>query len=128
MAEAAPSSDLSGWWEMTNRIEETNYAQYKGLRLGYRVQLEQDGNRLTGRGQKWTEDGRTIGSSGRSPITVTGKIEGRKVTLSFTEHGAKRSTNGGFSWTLSADRTELRGSFWSTAADTKGRSTAVRMR
>jgi 1A family penicillin-binding protein len=128
IAEAAPSSDLSGWWEMTNRIEETNYPQYKGLRLGYRVQLEQDGNRLTGHGQKWTEDGRTIGSAGRTPITVTGKIEGRKVTLSFTEHGVKRSTNGGFTWTLSADRTELRGSFWSTAADTRGRSTAVRMR
>ncbi len=126
--EESAASDLSGWWEMTNRIEETNYAQYKGLRLGYRVQLEQEGNRLTGRGQKWTEDGRTIGASGRSPITVTGTIEGRKVTLNFTEQGAKRSTNGGFSWTLSADRTELRGSFWSTAAATKGRSTAVRMR
>jgi 1A family penicillin-binding protein len=126
--EETAAADLSGWWEMTNRIEETNYSQYKGLRLGYRVQLEQEGNRLTGRGQKWTEDGRTIGSSGRTPITVTGKIEGRKVTLNFTEHGAKRSTNGGFTWTLSADRTELRGSFWSTAADTRGRSTAVRMR
>ena len=57
----------------------------------------------------------------------TGTIEGRKVTLNFTEHGAKRSTSGGFTWTLSADRTELRGSFWSTAADTRGRSTAVRM-
>ncbi|HWM92043.1 MAG TPA: PBP1A family penicillin-binding protein [Thermoanaerobaculia bacterium] len=124
---AAPSTDLSGWWEMTNRIDETNYSQYKGLRLGYRVQLEQEGNRITGRGQKWTEDGRTIPSSGRSPLTVTGTIDGRKVTLSFTEHGAKRSTNGGFTWTLSADRSELSGSFWSTAAKTRGRSTAVRM-
>ncbi|HVG08510.1 MAG TPA: PBP1A family penicillin-binding protein [Thermoanaerobaculia bacterium] len=126
--EESAASDLSGWWEMTNRIDETNYTQYKGLRLGYRVQLEQEGNRLTGRGQKWTEDGRSIGSSGRTPITVTGRIEGRKVTLNFTEHGAKRSTSGGFTWTLSADRTELRGSFWSTAAETRGRSTAVRMR
>ena len=126
--EAEPAaSDLSGWWEMTNRIDETNYAQFKGLRLGYRVQLEQDGNRITGRGQKWTEGGRAIGASGRTPITVEGRIEGRKVVLSFTEHGAKRTTSGGFTWNLSADRTEMRGSFWSTAASTKGRSTAVRM-
>ncbi|HET9228667.1 MAG TPA: penicillin-binding transpeptidase domain-containing protein, partial [Thermoanaerobaculia bacterium] len=125
--EEAPSSDLSGWWEMTNRIEETDYPQYKGLHLGYRVKLEQDGNRITGHGQKWTEDGRGIGASGRTPITVSGTVEGRKVTLSFTEHGAKRTTNGGFTWNLSADRTELRGSFWSTAASTRGRSTAVRM-
>jgi hypothetical protein len=126
-AAAAPASDLSGWWEMINRIDETNYPQYKGLRLGYRIQLEQDGNRITGRGQKWTEDGRSVSAAARSPITVSGTIDGRKVTLNFTEHGAKRSTSGGFTWTLSADRTALRGSFWSTAADTRGRSTAVRL-
>jgi penicillin-binding protein 1A len=122
---AAPASDLSGWWELTNRIDETNYQQYKGLRLGYRIQLEQDGNRITGRGQKWTEDGRSV--SARTPISISGTIDGRKVTLNFTEHGARRSTGGGFTWTLSADRTALRGSFWSTAADARGRSTAVRM-
>jgi 1A family penicillin-binding protein len=124
---AAPASDLSGWWELTNRIDETNYEQYKGLRLGYRIQLEQDGNRITGRGQKWTEDGHSVAAAARSPISVSGSIDGRQVTLNFTEHGARRSTSGGFTWTLSADRTALRGSFWSTAADTRGRSTAVRL-
>ena len=125
--EAAPAEDLSGWWEMTNTIQSTNYSAYKGLRLGYRVKLEQDGDRIVGRGQKWSEDGRTIPAAGRTPITVTGTVDGRKVTLKFTEHGAKRTTNGGFSWTLSADRTALRGSFWSTAADTSGSSLARRM-
>ncbi|HKI05424.1 MAG TPA: PBP1A family penicillin-binding protein [Thermoanaerobaculia bacterium] len=126
--ETAPAAeDLSGWWEMTNTIQSTNYADYKGLRLGYRVQLEQDGDRLVGRGQKWSENGRTLPSGARSPITVTGTVDGRKVTLQFTERGAKRSTNGGFSWQLSADRTALRGSFWSTAAATSGNSLAVRM-
>ncbi len=125
--EEEPRHGLSGWWEMTNRIDSTNYASFKGLRLGYRVQLEQDGNRITGRGQKWAEDGRTLPASARTPIRVTGSIDGGKITLQFTEQGAKRSTSGGFTWTLSADRTELRGSFWSTAAGTSGKSTAVRM-
>lgn len=125
--ESDSDADLSGWWEMTNRIESTNYAQYKGLRLGYRIKLEQEGNRITGRGQKWTEDGRTLPASARTPIRVTGTIDGRKVTLEFTEQGAKRATSGGFTWTLSADRTSLRGSFWSTAADTSGSSRASRM-
>ncbi|HYG61959.1 MAG TPA: PBP1A family penicillin-binding protein, partial [Thermoanaerobaculia bacterium] len=116
--EARPASDLSGWWELTNRIDSTNYAAYKGLRLGYRIQLEQEGNRLTGRGQKWSEDGRAVGSGGRTPLTVTGTIDGRNVTLRFTEHGARRTTHGTFNWILSADRTALRGSFSSTAADT----------
>jgi penicillin-binding protein 1A len=125
--EAAPESDLSGWWEMTNTIQSTNYSAYKGLRLGYRVQLEQDGDRIVGRGQKWAEDGRTIPSAGRTPITVRGRVEGRNVILTFTEQGAKRTTRGSFSWTLSADRTTLRGSFDSDAANASGSSLARRM-
>lgn len=123
----AQSGDLSGWWEMTNTIQSTNYAQYKGLRLGYRLQLEQDGDRISGRGQKWSENGRTLPSSARTPITVTGRVEGGTVRLQFTERGAKRSSGGSFSWELSADRTALRGSFESSAAATSGRSVAYRM-
>jgi len=124
---AAAADDLSGWWEMTNTIQSTNYADFKGLRLGYRLQIEQEGDRLVGRGQKWSENGRTLPAGARSPITVTGTVDGRNVTLQFTERGAKRSTNGSFSWQLSADRTALRGSFRSTAADTSGSSLARRM-
>ncbi|HEV2853168.1 MAG TPA: PBP1A family penicillin-binding protein [Thermoanaerobaculia bacterium] len=121
------ADDLSGWWEMTNTIQSTNYADYKGLRLGYRIQLEQDGDRIVGRGQKWSENGRTLPASARTPLTVNGTIDGNKVILEFRERGAKRTTTGRFSWTLSADRTALRGSFQSTAADASGRSLAVRM-
>jgi len=125
---SSAADDLSGWWEMTNTIQSTNYADYKGLRLGYRLQLDQDGDRIVGRGQKWSENGRTLPSSARTPLTVNGTIDGNKVTLEFRERGAKRTTTGSFSWTLSGDRTALRGSFQSTAADTSGRSLAVRMR
>jgi penicillin-binding protein 1A len=121
-------TDVSGWWELSNRIDETNYESYLGLRLGYRLQLEQDGDRITGRGQKWSEDGRSLPGGARTPLTVRGRIEGRTVTLEFTEHGARRSTAGGFTWRLAPDDSILRGSFWSTAAGTRGRSTARRMR
>ncbi len=119
--------DLSGWWQLTNTIESTNYEQYRGLRLGYRLQLEQDGDRIIGRGQKWTEDGRTLTPGARSPISVTGRIEGRRVTLQFTERGARRAAGGGFSWQLSPDRGALRGNFWSDAANASGNSVARRM-
>jgi penicillin-binding protein 1A len=124
----AAGSDLSGWWELTNTIASTNYASYRGLRLTYRLQLEQDGDRLTGRGQKWAEEGAPVSAAARSPISVTGRIEGNKVVLQFTERGAKRSTTGSFSWTLGPNGNALRGSFWSTAADTSGSSVARRMR
>lgn len=124
--EKAPS-DLSGWWELTNRIQSTNYKDYIGLRLGYRIKLEQDGNRITGRGQKWTEDGRSLSGSARSPIRVSGTLDGDTLTLEFTEQGARRSSGGGFTLRLSADRTALRGSFWSDVAGTKGSTLARRM-
>jgi penicillin-binding protein 1A len=124
---AEPADDLSGWWELTNRIEETDYAAFLGLRLGYRLQLEQDGNRITGRGQKWTEDGRTLPAGGRTPLTVRGTVEGETVYLEFTEQGARRSTHGSFEWRIARDGSTLRGSFTSTAAATRGRSVARRL-
>jgi penicillin-binding protein 1A len=120
--------DLSGWWELTNTIASTNYAAYRGLRLTYRLQLEQDGDHLTGRGQKWAEEGAPVLAAARSPISVTGKIEGGKVILQFTERGAKRATTGSFAWTLAPNGNALHGSFWSTAADTSGSSVARRLR
>ncbi|HEY4597449.1 MAG TPA: hypothetical protein VIJ02_13705, partial [Thermoanaerobaculia bacterium] len=120
--------DLSGWWELTNTIASTNYAAYRGLRLTYRLQLEQDGDHLTGRGQKWAEEGAPVSAAARSPISVTGRIEGNKVILQFTERGAKRSTTGSFAWTLAPNGNALRGTFWSTAADTSGGSVARRLR
>jgi hypothetical protein len=119
------TDDLSGWWELTNIIQSTNYPDYRGLRLGYRLQLEQDGDRIVGRGQKWSEDGRSVGA--RSPLTVSGRIEGDRVVLQFTERGARRSTSGGFSWRISRDGGVLRGTFYSDAADTSGTSVARRM-
>lgn len=124
----AAGQDLSGWWELTNTIAATNYAAYRGLRLTYRLQIEQDGDRLTGRGQKWAEEGAPVSAAARSPISVTGRIEGNKIILQFTEQGAKRATTGSFSWTLASNGNALHGSFWSTAADTSGSSVARRMR
>ena len=126
--EESAEADLSGWWELTNTIQSTNYSAYQGLRLGYRVQLEQDGNRITGRGQKWSESGRPVSAGARSPIILSGRIEGRRVTLQYTERGARRSTSGSFSFTLSPDGDALRGSFSSTAAAASGGSVARKMR
>ena len=101
--------DLSGRWELSNRIEETNYPDYLGLRLGYHIVLEQDGDRLRGQGQKWSENGRSSPESQRTPITFTGSIEGDEVVLRFTEQGARRSSGGRFHWRLMPDGRRLRG-------------------
>ena len=120
------SSDVSGQWELTNRVVSTDYDGFRGLNLGYRITLHQDGSRITGSGVKVTENGSP--ASARTPITITGRIEGSSVVLTFTEQGSTRTSTGTFRWQLSPDGGSLRGSFWSDAANTNGPSSARRTR
>lgn len=117
-------SDVSGQWELTNRVVSTDYEGFRGLNLGYRITLHQDGSRITGSGVKVTENGSP--ASARTPISITGRIEGSSVVLTFTEQGSTRTSSGTFRWQLSPDGSRLRGSFWSDAANTNGPSSARR--
>jgi hypothetical protein len=119
------SSDVSGQWELTNRVVSTDYDGFRGLNLGYRLTLRQNGSRITGSGQKVTENGTPVAN--RTPITVSGRIEGSAVVLTFTEQGATRESAGTFRWQLSPDGSSLRGSFWSDAANTNGPSSGRRV-
>jgi hypothetical protein len=103
----------------------TDYEGFRGLNLGYRLTLRQNGSRITGSGQKVSENGTPVGN--RTPITVSGRIEGSAVVLTFTEQGATRESAGTFRWQLSPDGSSLRGSFWSDAANTNGPSSARRV-
>lgn len=122
---AVPVSDVSGQWDLSNRVVSTDYEGFRGLNLGYRLTLRQDGSRITGSGVKVTENGTPVGN--RTPITVSGRIEGSAVVLTFTEQGATRTSAGTFRWQLSPDGSSLRGSFWSEAANTNGPSSARRV-
>jgi hypothetical protein len=117
-------SDVSGQWELTNRVVSTDYEGFRGLNLGYRITLRQNGSRITGSGFKVSENGT---AAGRTPITISGRMEGSSVVLTFTEQGATRASSGTFRWQLSADGASLRGSFWSDAANTNGPSSARRV-
>ena len=117
--------DLSGQWDLSNRVVSTDYEGFRGLNLGYRLTLRQNGSRITGSGVKVTENGTPVGN--RTPITVSGRIEGSAVVLTFTEQGVTRTSAGTFRWQLSPDGSSLRGSFWSDAANTNGPSSARRV-
>jgi hypothetical protein len=117
--------DVSGQWELSNRVVSTDYDGFRGLNLGYRLTLRQSGSRVTGSGVKVTENGAAVGH--RTPITVSGRIEGSSVVLTFTEQGATRSSAGTFRWQLSSDGSSLRGSFWSDAANANGPSSGRRV-
>ena len=93
--------------------------RYEGLRLGYRVTLRQDRNRITGTGWKVSEDERTIRAAARTPITFDGTVNNDRLELTFTERGRLRVTVGKLVLARHSDDA-MRGRFSSTAADSFG--------
>ena len=119
--------DISGRWKITNTVEETTYNPYQGLELEYKVFISQDGVNLDGRGEKLWENGQLIERQGRSPIQITGRVEGGRVSATFREQGLRRRTSGHFDWQLAADGDTLKGTFTHTAASMSGPSVAVKV-
>jgi hypothetical protein len=64
-APAPAATPLAGDWVVTNTVVETSYPPYRDLRLGFRVRLRQEGARVTGRGEKYLENGRPIPAAAR---------------------------------------------------------------
>jgi hypothetical protein len=125
---AAPPTEgeVTGAWRLATQVESSSVARYNGLLLGYELQLEQEGDEVTGIGRKIVENGRGIDSRGQTPIAVNGVVDGDRITLSFIEGGSRRSTQGTFVLTREADGM-LRGRFTSDAARSAGSVEARRV-
>jgi transcriptional regulator with XRE-family HTH domain len=117
--DAGSTHDVSGPWTLTTRVESSSYARFAGLQLGYDIQLRQAGNRVTGAGRKVAENGTGLEGKAQTPVLVEGYIEGERLTLTFTERGARRPTQGKFILLLHEGGT-LRGRFSSNAARSSG--------
>jgi len=125
--ESHPAINLNGEWKIINIVVSTSYSPYQDMQLGYRIFLQQDGKKITGKGEKWWENGKEIPSTAHSPIVIEGTLDGMMVTATFTEKGARRITSGSFIWTVSPDGRMLKGSFTSTAANSQGTSIGERI-
>ncbi|HXG87997.1 MAG TPA: helix-turn-helix domain-containing protein [Vicinamibacterales bacterium] len=126
---ASPTShDLTGMWQLTTEVESASQSAFNGMHLSYRIELAQDGDSVTGRGFKILENGRPLGASARTPMTLTGSVDEKgRVELRFTEQGLRRQSNGTFVM-VTRDDGSLRGSFASDAAQSAGRSVLHRVR
>ena len=118
--------DLAGEWKVINTVEKTGYKSFDKMQVGFRVRIKQTGKGFTGTGEKFSENGRNLHPNSRTPIRVTGSIEGDKIVATFIEDGLMRRTNGRFVWKLKSDGAGLSGTFVSTAANSSGRSAATR--
>ncbi|HEX3036705.1 MAG TPA: response regulator [Thermodesulfobacteriota bacterium] len=118
--ETQPYINLTGEWKLIHKVERTLYNPYKGMTLGYRVTLKQNGKNIMGKAEKWWEDGEKIPPTARSDILIIGTLDGRILTATFVEEGTLRTTGGSLVWTVSPDGKEFQGSFTSTAAGSSG--------
>jgi serine/threonine-protein kinase len=123
----AVAAALGGRWDLVNEVGSTTHPAFQGLRLGYRLRLRQAGSRITGDGEKVSENGVLLLPSQRTPITVSGTVEGSQVVLRFTEQGDERASAGVFRWRLSPDGNSLEGGFSSDVASSRGSSVASRV-
>jgi penicillin-binding protein 1A len=125
-APAAAAVDLTGWWEVTNSVDETSDPASRGTRLTYRIALHQEGSKITGEGEQWTETGGPLPAGERTAIQLTGTVSGRQVHLQFVEQAGSRISGGTFRWRLASSGRRMTGSF-AGAADSHGSSLAVRI-
>jgi hypothetical protein len=119
--------NLTGNWKVVNTVEQTSFQAYKNMEIGFNVSINQAGKDFTGKGEKISENGRSLPAAGRTPIEVRGTIDGDKVEATFSESGALRKTNGRFVWTIDKGSGGLTGTFVSTAARTRGKSAAIKV-
>ena len=124
LTSAAP--DLTGNWRIINTVEQTSYQPFKNLEVGFNLSIDQNGTGFTGKGQKVSENGRSLPASGRTPIVVKGSIDGDRVEATFFEEGAVRKTQGRFVWRIEKAGAGLTGTFVSTAARASGKSAAFK--
>jgi hypothetical protein len=116
---------VSGAWNVTSKVESATFAAYKNLMLGFRLELEQRGDRVVGEGYKISENGAPLAARRRTPIKVEGTLEDNRLLLDFTEVGARRTSGGRFVLYLAQDGS-FRGRFTSDAAQSSGVTVAVR--
>lgn len=126
-ATAASHEDVTGSWRLATQVESSKYARYEDLLLGYELELEQDGDRVSGVGRKIVENGTGIYSRGQTPIAISGIADGDRLMLTFIEEGAQRSSRGAFVLRREQDGT-LRGRLTTNAAGSAGSAEARRVR
>jgi transcriptional regulator with XRE-family HTH domain len=122
----AAVSNLAGAWTLETQVTSSSLRTFEGLRLGYRLELTQDGGRIDGRGRKISENGVALRGRRQTPIVVQGTIDGGRLRLTFGEQGARRHSTGTFALVLE-DAGVLRGSFASGAARSAGIVAARRL-
>lgn len=125
------TDNLAGAWQFSATIDSTTYRPFEGMRLYWRVILVQEGDVLTGTGEKISEFTAAGGEfeyepKDRTRIDIVGTIRYKffspnEVQLHYKEHGAVRESSTFLELQIISEN-QLLGSFHSTAANSRGKA------
>ena len=134
---------LDGEWQIDTCTETSDFNNYVGLHLAWRVFLSDDplSAPVVGNGEKIEEAFNMIAPAGRFPVSFVGTKEINRVSLTGRFEGARRASTGRFdlaptrarrSWTgylpfYQRNVNVLEGTFALTAGNARGYARAVRL-
>lgn len=127
--------NISGQWYFVNETQDTTYEKFKGLKVYYKVMLVQQGNLISGHGEKIKDelDGEVTEYSGANkiPIKITGYLKQNfiskdKLNLYYSEEGVNRISST-FHNLIRFNDTKMVGSFDSTIANSSGKTNYSRL-
>lgn len=121
--------DISGAWDVEYTISETSYAPFENMTLFFDVLLQQSDSAIVGSGEKIAEQTKNNNKyeherKNRVHIEITGNIKNNFilkdiVRLHYVEHGSNRDSSTTVTLKVKDSNTMI-GTFFSTAADSKG--------
>lgn len=121
------STDLSGYWEMTFKVEHSSLDRYDNgnLEYKYRITLNQKDNNIEGKGEKFWENFKGVerfyNLGQKTPITLNGKLKKNIFSANIFEKGARRETTGFIEFKIKRkELNRIEGKFSSTAANSTG--------
>jgi hypothetical protein len=112
-------STLEGSWKVTCHIQSSSLKRYIGKSTGYKIFFAQDGDQVSGQGEMWWIDDKEIPFKQHVPLTLSGKVDGDLIRLTYSQEGAIRTTVGEIVLKEMQDG-RFEGTFAGTAADSKG--------
>jgi cytoskeletal protein RodZ len=112
-------NNVTGVWRISTEVASSSVSAFRGLRLGFLLNLHQDGDRIVGSGRKVAENDNPLPAAAQTPITVEGRRDGDQLTLTFSERNGRRDSSGTFVLIRAAED-EMLGSFTSNAARSAG--------
>ncbi|MDO8593640.1 MAG: hypothetical protein Q7R59_01950 [bacterium] len=130
-----PKKNLTGEWDVTNTVLDTAYNPYKGLKVVWKMHILQNGNTITGSGEKikdirldnGVEKVYEFEPAKRDTVELQGYIEKNylirksRVFINVIQVGQSRKSRATYILKLRNDST-LVGTFVATAANSKGTS------